>query len=201
MDTHPATFSIFHNTNEIMNAVRSLRSNGFKDSEINIMYPDRKGEENFATAFKTQTKNGALIGGILGALFVCALAVFITTNFYTTAELSHNGLTTTSLVVGSLFLGAVVGAAAGVLIGNGTPVPAGKRYGDYMHAGGILLSVRSEELEKRKIAQQILERNGGQDVHTLDEQKGWETVVAEKREREHEELIDRIEEAKTKELL
>lgn len=202
MNPHTATFGIFHNSNEVQKAVTSLKSLGFRETEITVVYPDHKGAQDFEVVHKMQWKNGAIIGAVLGAMLVYALAIFITTEFYTSTDgATIFGVSRFSILLGSLALGALAGAACGTLVGIGTPDPAGKRYGQYMHVGGILVSVRSDESEKIKEAHNALEQAGGMDIHSIDEEKGWNTALHEKSERNHEEIVEQIENARAKELL
>lgn len=68
---------------------------------------------------------------------------------------------------------AVQGAAAGTLVGVGTPDPAAKRYGQYLQSGGILISVHSESPQQIQQAKKILSAIGGQDIQLLNETNTW----------------------------
>jgi len=171
MNTKDATFAIYRDREEIKIALQSFRKLGFNNSALWAFQPKPKGSKDFNQVQKYQFKNGALMGAIWGAALVGALFVFIDT------EQVGGQL---MMITMGVFIGALFGAVAGILVGIGTPDPAAKRYGQYLHSGGILLSVHSENPEQIEQAQQVLAATGGQDIQLIDEFKTWDTANLER---------------------
>lgn len=179
-----AIFGIFRKRTEISDAIALLKNVGFGSQDISIMFPETKGAQDFPQVQKNQLRNGAVIGGIIGIILGGTLGAAIAGGAF--PGFTFVGNTTPMIgpiltVVVSVVLGALAGAACGTLVGIGTPDPAGKRYGQYVHAGGILLSVKSEVPEKLEKAQLILDQAGAQDINYMDEADGWKTAVHEER--------------------
>lgn len=201
METHTATFGVFYNSSQVQTALNLLRQFGFQNTHITVLYPDQEGAQDFAQVQKPQWKKGALIGAGVGAIVVFALALFIAGKFFTsTTNPLFFGVSETTVLFASLALGAIAGAAVGTLVGIGTPSPAAKRYGRYLHVGGILMSVRSDKRELATKAHEALELAGGQDIHALNEDDSWKTAIHEKQESDYEEAMDKLDEIHTKEL-
>lgn len=179
-----AIFGIFRKRTEISDAISSLKNVGFGSKDISIMFPETKGAQDFPQVQKNQLFNGAVVGGVIGIILGAALGAAIAGGAF--PGFTFMGNTTPSVgpiltVLVSVLLGALAGAACGTLVGIGTPDPAGKRYGQYVHAGGILLSVKSEAPEQLEKAQMILDQAGAQDINYMDETEGWKTAVHEER--------------------
>ena len=61
-------------------------------------------------------------------------------------------------------VGGAVGGATGALIGMGIPEYEARRYEGKLREGNILISVHTEDRDERKLAKEIFERAGAQDV-------------------------------------
>lgn len=164
MNTKDATFAIFRDREEIKVAVRSFLKLGFAESALWAFQVKKNGTKDFSQVQKSEFKNGAILGAIVGATF--AGIFFISTN----SELFGSR---SMMILGGIFLGALVGAAGGTLVGIGTPTPAAKRYGQYLESGGILFSVHSDSPKQIQQAQEILFATGGQDIQLINELKTW----------------------------
>ena len=180
MKNKKATFAIYKNRYEIRTAIRSLLKLGFKDRDLAVLQPVQNGPRDFPQVQKNQILNGAVFGAVLGAFIGGCLYLFVGPG------LDSHAVSVSSSVVGqgmtafvAIMLGAIAGAACGTLVGIGTPKPVGQRYGQYMHAGGILLSVESESPEEAARAESILLATGGQDVHVADENSTWNSAIEE----------------------
>lgn len=180
MKTKKATFAIYKNKAEIRTAIKSLLRLGFKDRSLAVMQPVLHGAKDFPQVQKNQLTNGAVFGAILGAFIAGGLYLFFGSDMN-----SHSvGVDTTAFrgtvaAAVAILLGAIAGAASGALVGIGTPDRLGKRYGQYMHSGGILLSVESDSDEQAKRAEEILMATGGQDVHVANEKMTWDSAIME----------------------
>jgi hypothetical protein len=66
-------------------------------------------------------------------------------------------------------VGSAVGGITGGLVGLGIPEFEAKRYEGRVRKGGILLSVHCDDSKWTKLAKQILEQSGAQDVSSSGE--------------------------------
>jgi ActD protein len=171
-----AVFGIYHNQIAVENAVDALRQEGFRNTDISVLFPENEGTKDFAHEKNTKAPegtatgatSGAVIGGGIGwlvgigALAIPGLGPFIAAGPIV-AALAGAGA------------GGVVGGLTGALIGMGIPEYEAKRYEGRVKEGGILLSVHSDDSEWTKKAKEILERTGAQDVSSAGEAKAdWQ---------------------------
>jgi uncharacterized membrane protein len=178
-----ATFGIFKNLSEVRSARLILNSLGFANSDIAVLYPSRKGPQDFEQRRQMIIKKGALIGSAVGGVVFFVISIFMTAQMGALGALASinpppNLWALMTLNVVGLFSGLILGAAAGAMVGMGIPERAARRYGDYVDAGGILMSVHVEDAEKAHAAQAVLERTGAQDVNLLKETDGWNLVYS-----------------------
>jgi hypothetical protein len=139
--------------------VGKLRSAGFSDDDISVLFPDKGSTRDFAHKKETKMPEGATVGasaggalggtiGLLagiGALAIPGLGPFIAA-----------GPIIAALSGGAI--GAGVGGLTGALIGLGIPEYEAKRYEGKVKEGGILISVHSENNEETSSAKVILQR-------------------------------------------
>jgi hypothetical protein len=165
-----AVFGIYRDQMNVENAVDALRAEGFRNTDISVLFPENEGTKDFAHEKHTKAPegattgatSGAVIGGGLGwlagigALAIPGLGPFIAAGPIM-AALAGAGA------------GGVVGGLTGALVGMGIPEYEAKRYEGRVKKGGILLSVHSDNSEWTKKAKQILERTGAQDVSSTGE--------------------------------
>ncbi len=146
-------------------ALNELKQAGFASSDISILVPDTTGSRDLGHEQHTKapegTATGVTTGGILGgalgwlagigALAIPGLGPFIAAGPIM-AALSG------AAVVGT------VGAVAGALVGLGIPEYEAKQYEGKLREGNVLISVHTEDRDERKLATEIFERVGAQDV-------------------------------------
>jgi hypothetical protein len=160
-----SVFAIYRNRESVEEAVDALKSAGFRNTDISVLFPDNKGTKDFA--FEKGTKapegvvagagSGAVVGGVLGwlagigVLAVPGIGPFIAAGPIV-AALAGMGIAGT------------IGGIAGALIGMGIPEYEAKRYEGRVKGGHVLLSVHSDDRDWAKRAENILERTGGEDV-------------------------------------
>ncbi|MBV9671596.1 MAG: general stress protein, partial [Verrucomicrobia bacterium] len=156
--------------------VGKLRSAGFSDSDISVLFSNKQSTENFA--HKKETKmpegttvgagTGGLIGGTIGllagigALAIPGLGPFIAA-----------GPIMAALSGGAL--GAVGGGLAGALVGLGIPEYEAKRYEGAVKEGGILVSVQSDSADKTTRAEEIFRQEGAHDISSSGDAQGTST--------------------------
>jgi hypothetical protein len=69
-------------------------------------------------------------------------------------------------------VGSALGGFTGALIGLGIPEYEAKRYEGLVKEGAILVSVHTDDSKWTKLAKEILERTGAQDISSTSESKG-----------------------------
>jgi len=178
-----AVFGIYPNRASVESAVDALKAEGFRNTDISVLFPEKTGTKDFAHEKSTKAPEGAttgagtgavLGGGLgwlagIGALAIPGLGPFIAAGPIMAA------------LAGAGVGGAVCGLT-GALIGMGIPEYEAKRYEGRVKDGGILLSVHSDDSQWTKKAKEILERTGAQDVSSTGEassEKADKSVVRE----------------------
>lgn len=178
--THKAVFAVYHTMNEVKQVFKTLKRLGLSTKNFSFFQPV-EGDQDFPQVQKYQIKNGAIIGAFLGAFIIGGLFLFIGYRIAMTSDtrppLFVFGGFLGALV--SIVVGGIVGAACGTLAGIGTPDPVGKRYGQLINSGGILLSVQNDDPVEGEKTLQVLKAFGGADPHIADEQSTWKTAVHE----------------------
>ena len=166
-----AAFGIYRDRVRVENAVDTLRSAAFRNTDISVLFPENEGTKDFAHEKHTKAPegtatgatSGAVIGGGLGwlagigALAIPGLGPFIAAGPIV-AALAGAGA------------GGVVGGLAGALVGMGIPEYEAKRYEGRVKEGGILLSVHCDDSKWTKRAKEILEQTGADDVASTGEE-------------------------------
>jgi len=165
-----AVFGIYRNRTGVERAVDTLRQEGFRNTDVSVLFPENQGTKDFAHEKSTKMPEGtaagagtgAVLGGGLGwlvgigALAIPGLGPFIAAGPIM-AALAGAGV------------GGAVGGVAGALIGMGIPEYEAKRYEGRVKEGGILLSVHSDSSDWTKKAKEILELTGAEDVSSAGE--------------------------------
>jgi len=165
-----AVFGIYPAYASVEYGVDALRTAGFRNSDISVLFPENTGTKDFAHEKGTKAPEGAttgagtgvVVGGALGwlagigSLAIPGLGPFIAAGPIM-AALAGAGV------------GGVVGGLTGALVGIGIPEYEAKRYEGRVKSGGILLSVHSDSSDWTKRAKQILEETGAQDISSTSE--------------------------------
>ena len=150
--------------------VEKLRSAGFSDNDISVLFPDKGSTRDFAHKKETKMPEGATVGastggvvggtiGLLagiGALAIPGLGPFIAA-----------GPIMAALSGGAI--GAGVGGLTGALVGLGIPEYEAKRYEGKVKEGGILISVHSESNDETSRAKNIFKDEGAHDISSTGE--------------------------------
>jgi hypothetical protein len=165
-----AVFGIYPSYNSVEQAVFALKTAGFRNTDISVLFPENAGTKDFAHEKGTKAPEGAatgagtgaVLGGTLGwlagigSLAIPGLGPFIAAGPIM-AALAGAGV------------GGAVGGITGALIGMGIPEYEAKRYEGRIKKGGILLSVHSDNSEWTKRAKEVLERTGAEDISSTGE--------------------------------
>jgi hypothetical protein len=167
-----AVFGIYHDRLTTENAVDALKAAGFRNTDISVLFPENVGSKDFAHEKNTKApegattgaSSGAVIGGTLGWLVgIGALAIPGLGPFIAAGPLMA--------ALAGVGAGGVVGGVTGALIGLGIPEYEAKRYEGRVQAGGVLLSVHSDNSDWTHRAKTILEDTGAQDISATSEAK------------------------------
>src|SRR3954470_19405740 len=165
-----AVFGIYRDQLGVEDAVDALRAEGFRNTDISVLFPENEGTKDFAHEKHTKAPEGtatgvgtgAVIGGGLGWLAgIGALAIP-----------GVGPLIAAGPIVAALAgagVGGALGGITGALIGMGIPEYEAKRYEGRVKEGGILLSVHSDNSEWTRKAKEILERTGAENVSSTGE--------------------------------
>ncbi|HTZ84658.1 MAG TPA: hypothetical protein VMB66_15775 [Candidatus Acidoferrales bacterium] len=165
-----AVFAIYPSLTSVEIGVDELKSEGFRNTDISVLFPQSAGTRDFAHEKNTKAPEGAtagagtglVLGGALGWLVgVGALAVPGVGPFIAAGPMVA--------ALAGAGIGGTVGGIAGALIGMGIPEYEAKRYEGQLKSGGILLSVHSDSAEWTKRAMQVLRRTGAQDIGSAGE--------------------------------
>ncbi len=175
-----AVFTVYNTMDQVKTAFKSLKKLGLSTKNFSFFKPV-DGDQDFSQVQRYQLKNGALIGAFLGIFIIGGMFLYIGYRLNETQALPFNLYVLGGFMAGmaSLVIGGVAGAAFGILAGIGTPDPVGKRYGQLLNAGGILVSVHPDSSEDAEKTLSVLEALGGADSHIADEQSTWKEAIHE----------------------
>jgi Protein of unknown function (DUF3341) len=165
-----AAFGIYHSEASVRNAVETLEREGFRTTDISVLFPENQGTKDFAHEKGTKAPEGAATGAGSGAVVGGALGWLAGVG---TIAIPGVGPFLAAGPIMAALAGAGVGGAAGglvgALIGAGIPEYEAKRYEGRIREGGILLSVHCDNSEWTSKAKDILKRTGADDVSSTGE--------------------------------
>jgi len=165
-----AAFGIYPDQGAVNDAVESLKSAGFRHTDISVLFPENLGSKDFAHEKHTKAPEGAVAGGGSGAVVGAALGWLVGAG-----SLMIPGLEAMQAagpivgMLGGMGAGVTLGGVAGALVGFGVPEYEAKRYEGRVRKGGILLSVHCDNADWAKTARTILKKTGASDISTTGE--------------------------------
>ena len=170
MAKNTAVFGIYPRRTNLNNAVDRLRSAGYRNTDISVLFAENEGTKDFAHEKGTKAPEGAaagagtgaVIGGTLGWLAgIGALAIPGLGPFIAAGPIMG--------ALSGVGVGGALGGVAGALVGAGMPEYEAKRYEGRIKNGGALLSVHCDNSDWTKRAKKILEETGAEDVSSTGE--------------------------------
>jgi uncharacterized membrane protein len=147
--------------------VNHLRSAGFSNNDISVLFPDKQGTRDFAHEQHTKAPEGAATGAGTGGVLGGALGWLA--GIGALAIPGVGPLIAAGPIMAALSgaaVGAAVGGIAGALVGMGIPEYEAKRYEGKIKAGNILISVHSDNSQETKRAKEIFEEFEAEDIST-----------------------------------
>jgi hypothetical protein len=168
-----AVLGLYSNRRQVENAVDELKAQGFRNTDVSVLFSENVGTKDFAhekgtkapEGLATGATSGAVIGGALGWLAgIGALAIP-----------GVGPLIAAGPIIGALTgvgVGGTVGGIAGGLVGLGIPEYEAKRYEGRIKSGNILLSVHADDSTWVSKAERILKDTGAEDISSTSEAKG-----------------------------
>jgi len=160
-----AVFGIYPDQLTAEDAVDNLKEEGFRSTDISVLFPDNQGSKDFAHEKHTKAPEGAVTGGSSGAVIggalgwlagIGALAIPGIGPFIAAGPLMG--------MLGGIGVGTAIGGLTGALIGLGIPEYEARRYEGRIRRGSILLSVHCDSPDWARRAKAILHQTGGEDV-------------------------------------
>jgi hypothetical protein len=160
-----AVFGLYKDRSAVENAVDVLKTSGFSNNDVSVLFADNKGTRSFAHEKDTKAPEGAtagagtgaVVGGTLGWLVgIGSLAIPGVGPFIAAGPIMA--------ALAGAGVGSVVGGISGALIGLGIPEYEAKRYEGFVKVGGILLSVHCNDSAEVKKAKDLLKQTGAKDI-------------------------------------
>ena len=165
-----AVFCIAKTEGQAQRIVVDLKSAGFSNNDISVLFPDKTGTRDFAHEHHTKAPEGAaagagtggLLGGGLGWLVgIGALAIPGVGPFIAAGPIMA--------ALSGAALGATTGGLVGGLIGLGIPEIEAKRYEEKLRKGNYLVSVHADDGDQVDRAKAIFKDAGAEDISTVSE--------------------------------
>ncbi len=163
-----SVFCIASTSSMANDIVSRLKSAGFADNDISVLFPDKNATRDFAHEKNTKAPEGAtigagaggVVGGTLGLLAGIGLLAIPGVGPFIAAGPIMAALS-------GLAVGATAGGIAGGLVGLGIPELEAKQYEGKVKDGNILISAHSESAEQTTTAEEIFKAAGATDIsHT-----------------------------------
>ncbi|MFT3684443.1 MAG: hypothetical protein QM783_05860 [Phycisphaerales bacterium] len=162
-----SVFGIGNSESQVRTAIDRLKAAGFAENDISVLFPDKSTTRDFAIKHNTKVGEGTAVGGVAGG--AAGMTVGLLAGLGMLAIPGLGPFLAAGPIMGALAGGAagsMAGGLVGALVGMGIPEFEAKRYEGKVKAGGILLSVHSENGDETKNAKKILEESGLEDVTT-----------------------------------
>src|SRR5712675_2601927 len=150
--------------------VERLKSAGFSDNDISVLFPDKGSTRDCAHKKETQMPEGATVGASTGA--VVGGTIGLLAGIGALARPGLGPFIAAGPIMAALSGGAIgagVGGLTGALVGLGIPEYEAKRYEGKVKEGSILISVHSESNDETSRAKNIFKEEGAHDLSSTGE--------------------------------
>jgi hypothetical protein len=165
-----SVIGIVHTRVEAENLVDALRTSGFTDNDISVLFPDKGGSKDFAHDNSTKAPEGATTGGVTGGVIGGTLGLLA--GIGAIAIPGVGPLIAAGPIMAALSgaaAGATVLGIAGALIGLGIPEYEAKMYEGKVRDGNILLAVHCDSNDQQKRAEELFKETEASDIHRVGE--------------------------------
>ncbi len=165
-----AVFCIAKSTEQAEHIVGSLKSAGFTNNDISVLFPDKTTTKDFAHEKHTKAPEGAAIGGAVGIGAGAVLGWLA--GIGSLAIPGVGPFIAAGPIMGALSgaaVGGATGGLSGALIGLGIPEYEAKRYEGKIKGGSALISVHTASGEAIDQAKEIFEQAHAEDISTTEE--------------------------------
>lgn len=172
-DQRKVVYGIYENQVQLERAVDTLKADGFRNSDISVLMPEKGDTQSFAHERGTKAPEGATAGVASGAVAGGALGWLV--GIGTLAIPGVGPFIAAGPIMSALAgvgIGGALGGVTGALIGMGIPEYEAKRYSGLVKDGGILLSVHADDHEWVEKGKKVLERTGAIEIDSTSEAKG-----------------------------
>lgn len=160
-----AVFCIARTRDQAELIIDRLRSAGFSNNDISVLFPDKSTTKDFAHEQHTKAPEGATTGGVAG-MGVGAILGWLAG--LGTLAIPGVGPFVAAGPIMSALSGAAIGGATGGLVGAlvGMVIPEyeAKRYEGKIKDGNILISVHTGDSQERSKVKEIFERANAEDI-------------------------------------
>jgi hypothetical protein len=170
MAKNTSAFGIYQTRAEVEFAVAELRKEGFRNTDISVLFSFNEGTKDFAVEKHTKVPEGAATGATSGAVIGGTLGWLA--GMGALAIPGIGPLLAAGPIMAALAgvgVGGAIGGIAGALVGMGIPEFEAKRYEGRVKEGGILLSAHCDDANWTTKAKEILHRTSAQDVSSSGE--------------------------------
>jgi hypothetical protein len=168
-----SVFGVYPTRDSADAAVDTLRTKGFRNTDISVLFPQNVGSKEFGHEKGTKSAEGAVAGGGTGAVIGGALGWLAGIGMLAIPGvgpfIAAGPIVATLAGMGA---GGAIGGTTGALVGLGLPEYQAKRYEGRMRKGGILLSVHADDREWASKGKQVLEHTGAEDISSTGESRG-----------------------------
>jgi hypothetical protein len=168
-----SVFGVYPTHDSADAAVDTLRTKGFRNTDISVLFPQNVGSKELGHEKGTKSAEGAVAGGGSGAVIGGALGWLAGIGMLAIPGvgpfIAAGPIVATLAGMGA---GGAIGGTTGALIGLGLPEYQAKRYEGRMRKGGILLSVHADDREWASKGKQILDQTGAEDIASTGETRG-----------------------------
>lgn len=150
--------------------VDALRSAGFSNDDISVLFPDTGGSRDMGHEKNSKMPEGTAVGGGAGTVIggalgwiagIGALAIPGVGPFIAAGPIMA--------ALSGAAIGAATGGILGGLIGLGIPEIEAKRYEGKIRSGNILISVHTDDSDEASRAKEIFKSAGAEDITSTGE--------------------------------
>src|SRR6476620_4054215 len=169
-----AVFGIYRDETGVESAVDALKTAGFRNTDISVLFPENQGTKDFAHEKNTKAPEGATTGAGTGALLGGGLGWLA--GIGALAIPGVGPLIAAGPILAALSgaaVGGTVGGLTGALVGLGIPEYEAKLYEAKLRGGNILMAVHVDDSEEAALVRQIMTEEKAEDIST-----GTEATVA-----------------------